>query len=162
MQSFRFPFSEAPLEILEEINYLEEITMFVKELLRDRDKKRAELLELYKNSPDIQADVALILEGIVGKEFMRLHKCAPNATHLRVTFHLDVKGVLTYNTRLSGEYKYGDPVVTNLTCKDKQRLMSLAVVLSDYKSDLMSDCIPAMEEYDTDAEEMVYTFEFFC
>lgn len=167
LQSFRFPFYEAPLEILEEINYLEEIIMnFVEEFKTDRERNECELYELYDSSQDVQTDIRLILEDIVFKEFRNLHKCDPYATHLRVTFHLDINGVLSYNTRTSGEYTYKDPVATNLIGKDK-RIMSLVVMLikkgniKEFMPDICLEGISAREEYDTDTERTVYTFEFF-
>lgn len=131
---------------------------FAEEFKTDREKVKK---EFFSYSGDIVTAQEAILDEIVFKEFDKLHKSVSTATHFRVTFHSDIKEKITYNTRLNGEYSLKDPVVDGVT-KD---LLSLAVMLvEDSKDDLMegwADGMSAREEYDTENERCVYTFEFF-
>ena len=157
MQSFRFPFSETPLEMLEEINYLEETVMsFAEEFRRDRER----LKEKFLSASNVIIAQGAVLDEIVLKEFTRWHKVATTATHFRVTFHYDVNGMITYNTRLNGEYNLKDPIVKDIS---KDILSAAVMLIEDCKDDPLeawADCILAREEYDTEGERYVYTFEF--
>lgn len=129
---------------------------FAENFKTDRERRKVELL----NASNILITQEVILEGIVLKEFNRLHGLASTATHFRVTFHADIKGKVTYNTRPNGEYNLEDTAVD--TTKE---LLSAAVMLVENSEgnflEAWAKGISAREDYDTDTEMSVYTFEFF-
>lgn len=131
---------------------------FAEEFRRDREDAKEKLLS---NSANVLIAHEAILEEIVLKKFSWWHKVATTATRFRVTFHCDVNGVITYNTRLNGEYNIKDPVVDGVA---KEILSTAVVLVEDGKEDPMEDWaegISASEEYDFENERVVYTFEFF-
>ncbi len=127
---------------------------FAKEFELDREELYE--YEALQNLKDFVKAQEAILENIVLKEFEHLHKLVPTATYFRVTFHAKINGVITYTTRLNGEYNCKDSVVTGI---DKH-LMSLAVMTCK-KYPWKAPKISAREGYDTETEMAEYTFEFF-
>lgn len=130
------------------MDFEEEFIKFATKFERDR-------INLYYELTHNLGDLVKV-ESIVLKEFDHLHKLVPTANYFRVTFHANINGVITYTTRLNGEYNCKDSVVTGI---DKN-IMSLAVMeCQKYSWDALE--ISAREGYDTETEMAEYTFEFF-